>query len=309
MLLTQHLKLRQMSSNYKSTSAQFLTFLSSEKHYSPHTILGYERDLNGFYAFLEDNGLLQNWTSLRPSEVKKYVALMSRSGLAPTSISRTVSALRRFWQFLSERGHVTGTPWDGLVTPKKPQKLPTVLYPKEMVSFLSSIPRETEEDYRLSAICELLYATGMRVSELIDLSIKDLDFSGRQIRVMGKGKKERIVFFGETAETALKAYFSKQTQQISAPETPVFLNNRGGRLSVRSVQRFIHTQAQLMGYEHTITPHTFRHSFATGLYDAGVDLRVVQGLLGHESLSTTQIYTHLSKDHLKSVYYGAHPRA
>ena len=285
----------------------FLSFLTHRRRYSTHTISGYRRDLKNFLLFLEGKKWQNVWLSLTPAEARDYLALMNRSGLSPASVARSVSALKQFWQFVIQQGFMDYSPWEGVVLPKKGRSLPTVLYPQDMDRFLSSIDIETYQGKRLLAICELLYATGMRVSELIGLDLKDLDYEMRQIRVLGKGEKERLVFFGESASSAVKMYLFARGTDVA--HLPLFVNLREERLSVRSVQRMIRLQARLLGYENTVTPHTFRHSFATGLYDAGVDLRVLQQLLGHESLSTTQIYTHLSKDYLKEVYYGAHPRA
>ena len=291
---------------YETELADFISYLTHQKQYSLHTVTGYKRDIERFFNFLNDQEVVGDWGLVDTVIAKSYLSLLSRSDLAPPSILRSISALRQFWQFCKERDVLVYSPWEGLVIPKLKKTLPTVLYPAEMIEFLSSISTSSFLGKRLLAICELLYATGIRVSELTALKCSDIDFENRQIRILGKGNRERIVFFGEVAEKSLKNYL--KDRQISETDM-LFVNNRGGSLTDRSVQRFIHDQARLLGYEDHVTPHTFRHSFATGLYDAGVDLRIVQELLGHRSLSTTQIYTHLSKDHLKSAYASAHPRA
>jgi len=267
----------------------FLDYLHKERHYSKNTILAYQRDLAHLQRFLNR----QNITStITLAEARLFLRHLEEKGYSRRSTARKVSACKAFWKFRERFQDTTTNPWELISTPKQEKKLPQFMSNTEVKTLLDNmnIPRER-------AIFELLYAAGLRISEVVSLNLSDIDWDNGEIRVLGKGNKERIVLMGGPAKQALREYIRQHRQQT--PGKAIFLNKRGGRLTARSIQRIL----QQLG----ITPHQFRHSFATHLLNGGADLRVVQELLGHSSLSTTQIYTHVTKDRLQKVYEQAHP--
>lgn len=201
-------------------------------------------------------------------------------------------------------------PWEFIRLPKKEQLLPKVLFKRELHQFLDSLPTNSGEQIRLKAICELIYAAGLRISECLSSNLDDLNLADGEIRVLGKGQKIRVGYFGETAKHWLSRYIQDvRSKWVRSDRKSVFLNQRGGRLSARSVQRDLKQAATAAGLTVMPTPHSLRHSFATQLYNGGADLRSVQELLGHQHLTTTQIYTHISDEKLENTYFFAHPRA
>ncbi len=217
-----------------------------------------------------------------------------------------IASLRSLWEFLVATHDQTQNMWALLSTPKIEKTLPSFLFKEETSSLLSRLPNKTLLHLRNKAIMELLYGTGLRVSELVGLNIADIDFDSSEIRVTGKGQKTRIVIFGSFVNKTLSRYLASQKQK---PSHAVFINQRGERLTSRTIQRLVAQLRPLLTSPKVITPHTFRHSYATDLLNGGADLRSVQELLGHASLSTTQIYTHLSKERLQTTYQKSHPRA
>ncbi|WP_136805444.1 tyrosine recombinase XerC [Desulfosediminicola flagellatus] len=291
----------------------FVRWLEVEKGYSGHTISGYTRDLEEFTVFLGDSA---DVTTIDASRVRSFVVSLHGHNSAAT-VGRKLSALRTFFRYLQRRKIVNNDPLAGISGPKVGQSIPVFLTVDETFALLEE-PGETDT-FRLrdQAMLELLYSTGMRVSELVSRDIPDLDFNEEVLRVRGKGNKERIVPVGRPALEALTAWLPGRERLLvnraargkAAGTKALFLNNRGGRLTVRSVERFVRSYGERAGIIQIVTPHALRHSFATHMLEMGADLRSVQELLGHASLSTTQRYTHLTVDHLADVYDKAHPLA
>ncbi len=280
---------------------KYLTHLEIEKNYSPHTILNYRLDLAEFSKFFGDGAV----EGIEYSTLRRFLAEMREKNLKPRSVARKLSSLRSFFKYLQREKVIKNNPAALLLTPKLDKPLPHFLSEAEAQQIIEAPKSDKISDTRDRAIFEALYSTGIRVSELVGLDSDDVDFIGNIIRVMGKGKKERMVPIGDKALDAIKAYMDKRPQQAKA----VFLNKSGTRLSDRSVRNIINKYILREAMRQHVTPHMFRHSFATHLLNRGADLRAVQELLGHANLSTTQIYTHLTTDKLKSVYDKAHPRA
>lgn len=311
----------------------YLLYLQAERGASSHTLKNYSIDLYQFRMFLgagrssrsevavsdaeQGDTLLQE---IRPAEVdvlaiRGFVADLHRRGIARSSIARKLATLRSFFRYLCREGIVTANPAKLVSTPKLPKRLPAYLTVDEADRLLTSPVEQDPPGARDLAILELFYASGIRLSELTGLDVRDVDLREGLVRVRGKGSKERIVPVGSKAIAALRRYLDRRSELIQGskrgdPEsTALFLNCRGGRLSQRSVARIVLTRLNQSGVGPKITPHGLRHSFATHLLQAGADLRAIQELLGHARLSTTQRYTHVNLDHLMEVYDKAHPRA
>ena len=292
---------------------QFISWLLVEKGYSPHTADGYQRDI---LEFLQFAGPSLEPAAMTPATVQAFVgSLYHRS--ASASVARKLSALRTFFRFLKREQVLAADPLAGVVGPKLGQHIPAFLTVDEVFALLEA-PVVSDRYWRRDrAFLEMLYATGIRVSELVGINLEDVDLAGEMVRVRGKGNKERIVPFGRAAREGLEQYLPERQAlclarvQRGKPAEPnaYFLNGQGTRLSVRSVERLIQAYAHRAGIASTVTPHALRHSFATHLLEMGADLRTVQELLGHVSLSTTQKYTHINIDHLSRVYDQAHPQA
>lgn len=281
---------------------KFLSYLEVEKNYSAHTLLNYKLDLLEFAFFLGETPIERSdYTTLR-----RFLAQMRSKNLKPRSVARKLSSLRSFFKYLQREKIVSSNPASLLVTPKLDKPLPHFLSEQEAVQIIES-PKLIDKISQLrdKAIFETLYSTGIRVSELVGLDIDDVDFISNIIRVMGKGRKERLVPIGDKALEALQAYIDKRIQKGNI----LFLNKNSTRLTARSISNIINKYVLKEAMAQHVTPHMFRHSFATHLLNHGADLRSVQELLGHVNLSTTQIYTHLTTDKLKKVYDKAHPRA
>jgi integrase/recombinase XerC len=284
--------------------AAFLRYLALEKNASPHTLRSYRRDLEQFRAyFAEVSGAqgLRSLTELDARLVRGWLARLHARGLDPVSVGRKLAALRSWCRFLVRRGWLERSPALQVRAPRPGRKLVSFLPIDEAAALLDA----RDASARDRAILEVLYATGLRVSELVGLGLDDVDRGERTVRVLGKGNKERIVPFGGKAAAALEAYL---TVRGPAPG-PVFLNARRGGLSARSVHALVRRRARAAGLSRRVSPHTLRHTFATHLLDAGADLRMIQELLGHSRLSTTQRYTHVAAEQLMRVYDRAHPRA
>jgi tyrosine recombinase XerC len=283
---------------------KFASHLRTERNYSPHTIKNYQRDLKFLIGFLKDK-------KIDRSAAREYLLALEKKRYSRRSIARKLSSARSFFRFLLREKFVDQNPFKNLLTPKLPKKLPNFLYPDELKSLLEAPDLKSPMGLRDRAILEVIYGTGLRVAEIIRMNINDVDFDEKEIKVLGKGSKERIVLFGSHAASSLREYMKEgRPHLLSSKKTPaLFINRRGGRLTVRSVERMIVFYAKKAGIVKKVTPHTLRHSFATHLLSGGADLRMVQELLGHVSLSTTQVYTHITKERLKEVYDSAHPRA
>jgi integrase/recombinase XerC len=280
----------------------FLGYLEVEKHASPHTLKSYRTDLEDFRRFLGATGL-DGVETVDARGVRAFLAALHTRGLDPTSIARKLAALRSWFRFLVRRGVRDGNPAREIRAPRLPRKLVSFLPIDETVALMDTRPPGGSA--RDAAILELLYASGLRVSELVGLDLRDVDLTEMTVRVLGKGRKERIVPFGEAAARALRDHLIGRGAAAGA----VFLNRRGGRLTVRSVHTNVRRQARAAGIGRRVSPHTLRHTFATHLLDSGADLRMIQELLGHSRLSTTQRYTHVGSDQLMRIYDAAHPRA
>ncbi|MFC1477854.1 site-specific tyrosine recombinase/integron integrase [Candidatus Margulisiibacteriota bacterium] len=275
---------------WKQEVQAFLDYLHKERNFSANTVLAYQRDLSHLQTFLSEKKLSDNVTV---TEARLFLRHLEEKKYSRRSVARKVSACKSFWKFRQRFYNAGSTnPWEYISTPKLDKKLPKFMSSLEVSNLLDAM-----KDPRERAIFELLYASGLRIGEIVGLNLSDIDMNAGELRVTGKGNKERIVLIGTPAKQALSIYISDHRKK--AKSKAVFLNNRGGRLTARSIQRTL----QKMG----INPHQFRHTFATHLLDGGADLRVVQELLGHSSLSTTQIYTHVTKDRLQKVYDQAHP--
>src|SRR5262245_39337677 len=284
--------------------AAFLRYLAVERGAAAHTVRGYRSDLLDCVAFLERRRL----GALPDADarvVRGYLADLHARGLARTSIARRLASLRSFFRFLVRRGRAKVNPAREVRTPRLPGRLPTHLPIDQSDALFRQPFADDEAGRRDRAILEMLYASGVRVAELSGLDVDDVDLREGGVRVLGKGKKERIVPLGTKAIEAVRAYLERREGSRGA----LFRNPRGGRLTVRSLHRIVRARARTAGLPGRVTPHTLRHTFATHLLDAGADLRLIQELLGHARLSTTQRYTHVSADRLAKVYDAAHPRA
>ncbi|MBL4903142.1 tyrosine recombinase XerC [Desulfocapsa sp. AH-315-G09] len=297
----------------KSFTDLFLRWLEFEKGYSDHTVSGYGLDLAEFMASLPE-GLAVG--EIEAIHVRRYVVSLHGHNSAAT-VGRKLSALRSFFKFLLREKHIGQDPVTGISGPKVGRYLPAFLTVDEVFSLLDTPNTKDRFMLRDVAILELLYSTGMRVAELVSRDILNLDFATEMLRVRGKGKKERLVPVGRPALAAIHNWLPMREQLIAdrarrgreVEKHALFLNVRGGRLTSRSVERMVKFYGERAGIPQIVTPHALRHSFATHLLEMGADLRSVQELLGHASLSTTQRYTHLTLDHLTEVYDKAHPNA
>ncbi len=290
----------------------WLKHLIYEKNASPHTCICYGGDVDEFIRFLRSEELSRREEGLPPLKVdhlfiRSFLDALYRKGNQKVTVARKLYSLRSFFNFLCRQGLWDENPASLVSTPKLPRKLPSFLTVEQTFRLLETPFPDTVLGRRDKAILELLYATGIRVSELVSIDMQDVDFSTRTLRAKGKGRKERLIPFGSKAARALEDYLPGRAK--IAREGALFLNYRGLRIDPRSIRRIVDkyiTQASLQLH---ISPHSLRHSFATHLLNAGADLRSVQELLGHSSLSTTQKYTHLTTEHLKEVYRKSHPRA
>jgi len=286
---------------------QFLHYLATERQLSPHTLDNYSRDLLKLLSFTEEHNL-PNWSDVDVSHIRQYVAQLHRQGLAGSSIQRTLSAIRSFYNYLSREALVEQNPAAAVQAPKSPRKLPATL-DVDQIGVLLDVPVTDNLSARDAAMMELMYSSGLRVSELAALDLASLDLSEASLRVIGKGRKEREVPIGRKAIEAIDRWLDRRHELASYDEQALFVSQRGGRLTVRSVQQRMDYWGKRLGVNGKVHPHRLRHSFASHMLESSGDLRAVQELLGHEDISTTQIYTHLDFQHLMKVYEGAHPRA
>lgn len=295
---------------------RYINYLEAEKNASPYTVRNYTSDLlgskniKGFFAFLTERGI----KSLDKADrhiLRDYLSYLVEQGLVKASIARRLSAIRSFYRYLVREEMISVSPVANTSSPKLDRRLPEFLTTQEITRLLEAPDSSTPQGQRDRAFLELLYASGLRVSELVSLNLEQVNLNTLEIRVVGKGSKERIVLMGEPAARALIAYLNDGRHRLlgDRKSNAVFLNRYGGRLTERSVQSLLQEYAGIAGIGKRVHPHMLRHTFATHLLDGGADLRVVQELLGHASLSTTQVYTHVSKSQAKKVYLSAHPMA
>lgn len=283
--------------------SDFLSYLEVEANYSKNTINSYENDLNKFEEYYKSKDLLK----ITSKDIEKYIQTLS--DLAPTTVSHNISSLKTFYSYFLKQGRISNNPTDGIKSPKLGIHLPTYLTIDE-VNKLLDIEVTDAFSSRNKAILELMYATGLRISEVISLEFKNIDYDECIIRVMGKGSKERIVPVNDYAIKYLKEYINNYRPELVKNEINnyIFLNNHGRMLTRQGIFKMIKNYAALKNIKKTIGPHTLRHTFATHLLENGADLRVIQELLGHSDISTTQIYTHLTKEALHNEYKKYFPR-
>ncbi len=297
---------------------RFLDTLEAEQNASVHTRAAYRRDLEAFRAFLQREGV-DGWAAVTTALARRYLAALHRR-YARATIARHLSALRSFYRYLRREGRVEASPLRLVAGPRRHRRLPGALTHDAIALLLAAPPLDSPAGVRDRAILELLYAGGLRVSELVGLKVGQI--GDDEVRVRGKGRKDRLVLIGTQAVAALRRYLAEARPHLAkgrgqgrGPDRDqgqteaLFRNTRGGPLTVRAVQLIVDRWVRAAALQQRVSPHVLRHTFATHLLDGGADLRVVQELLGHASLSTTQIYTHVSRDHLKRVYAQAHPRA
>jgi len=301
-------------SPYFEAVDRFLAYQRDQRRASPETLRAYESDLTQFGKFLAGQGAsgrAPGPEGIDSLAVRGFVARLHHDGLDKSSIARKLSAVRSFLKRAVRDGRIEANPAASVRAPRVPRKLPRDLSVDEVFALLDRIQGRDPCSLRDRAILEFLYATGLRVGELVSLDLEDLDLQGQLVRVVGKGGKERIVPFGSKAQGAVASWLSEARLLRGRGGDPgaVFLNLRGGRLTDRSVRRILDRRLREAAVEARVSPHALRHSFATHLLGAGADLRAIQELLGHSSLSTTQRYTHVSMDALLEVYDRAHPRA
>jgi len=288
--------------------AAFLLHLDRERNASPHTQRAYANDLHQFREHLRE----ELGCEARPKDVdhlliRSFLARLHRQGLKKVSAARKLASLRTFFRFLCRQGALERNPAQPLLSPRLERRIPTPLEEAEVVSLLD-VPGDGLASLRARAILELLYATGLRCAELVSLDVPAVDLAGRTLRVVGKGRKERIVLFGGPARAALQAYLGARAGQRPRSEA-LFLNARGGRLTDRSVRTLVAHRVRALALKTKVSPHSLRHSFATHLLRHGADLRAIQELLGHSSLSTTQRYTHVDTRQILDIYRSTHPRS
>lgn len=291
----------------------FITYLKVEKHYTENTIINYKSDLAEFCIFLKKEGISQ-FASVNYADVRLFLTELHERGFARNTVTRMISSLRSFYRFLIVEKKVDRNPFQSTALPKKEHRLPNFLYEEEVAALFRVLDVSTPLGQRNQAILELLYATGIRVSECVSLDVHDLDFSLEHVLVSGKGNRERYIPIGSFAIDALKTYIQDGRMRLlsknkSNEAEALFLNYKGTRLSSRSVRTIIKQIVDKASLHKNISPHVLRHTFATHLLNAGADLRSVQELLGHAQLSSTQIYTHVTKETLRDVYNTYHPRA
>lgn len=279
----------------------YAKYLSLEKNYSIHTVDNYSRDIRQFLVFTQDV------IDVQENKIREFLEFLNKKKYDKTSIIRKIIAVRNFYKYLVKAKKTPKNPFLYILTPKDDKKLPNFLTEQETAALLDAAGEGSFLALRDKTILELLYSTGIRVHEITTLDTSDVDFVNEEIKVLGKGAKERIVPTGGQAVTSLRKYMKELKKII--PAGALFINNNKGRLTTRGIEMMIKKYAVKAGIEKKVTPHTLRHSFATHLLDRGADLRSVQELLGHANLSTTQIYTHLSINKLKREYDKAHPHS
>lgn len=290
---------------------QFLRYLDVERNASDLTIKSYREDLIDMADFITDQGRTTRLPrDIAPNDLRSYVTALHEAGYAKSSISRKLASLRSFFKFAQRQQMVDNNPAKPLRNPRGTRKLPHFLTNEEILSLLNAPNKESEMGRRDLAILEVTYSAGLRVSELVGMNDRDIDFTDGTIRIRGKGRKERIGQLGSHAKKALLEYFQMRRPAPNGTKEPAtFRNKFGGRLTSRSVARMLEKYIKERGLDTRTSPHTLRHSFATHLLNGGADIRSVQELLGHKSLVTTQIYTHVSTANIKAAYDKAHPRA
>lgn len=301
-----------LNSSSKHDLDDFRTYILVEKNFSQHTAKAYCSDVLDFLLWIGDSGV----ADVNFSKVREYLHFIQKFNYKKNTIARKIASLRTFYKFLYRERKVESNPAMNLNAPKRPKTLPKFLTEPEVEQILNNIKIETPAGFRNKAILELLWASGMRISELSGLNFEDLNLENNEIRVFGKGAKERIILVTDRAKSFLERYIKTARPLIAKgykvdedEGSPVFINKTGFRLQAKTIRNVINEVVDTIQLPKHVTPHVFRHSFATHMIENGADLRIVQELLGHASISNTQIYTHVSSRHLKDVYDETHPRA
>ncbi len=297
-----------MSENIALIIEQFLLYLKKEKNFSDHTVIAYRRDLNQFVNFLQERKIsLSLEDALKKSNLRAFTFKLSNDGLKARSVARKIAALKSLSKYCLKKKYIRINPTKVIATPKLDKPLPVFLTQNQVREL--NVPENGDEiEYRNHAILEFFYGSGIRLSELQGLNIGSVNKSQEMVRVLGKGRKERIVPLTTVAIEVMNRYLQLRKKALS-PDSPLFINKRGERLSARHLERIVQQKLSLVSNQKKKSPHVLRHSFATHLMDEGADIRAVKELLGHASLATTQVYTHISKEHLLKIYKQAHPRA
>jgi tyrosine recombinase XerC len=290
----------------------FLRYLNAERNYSSHTITSYRIDLEAFIDFLGSRGVVDA-CGINKKDVRGFLAYLSRRELGTKSVARKLSAVKAFFRYLNRKGVMNANPASMIRTPRYDKKVPVFMTQSQMLNAFDFIDVSTPKGIRDRCIVELFYSTGMRLSELVGLNVADFSVRQRTVSVMGKGAKQRILPVGQAAAAWMEKYMAVRSsvcdRRTEADTRALFVAHNGKRITVLSVQRMVRRVLSHVSDAAKLSPHILRHTFATHLLDNGADLRAVKELLGHENLSTTQIYTHVTVERLKSVYDKAHPRA
>ncbi len=288
---------------------KFIEELSFEKNYSNLTTEGYLKDLDLFLEFLNDNNI-REYSCIEYGDIRLYINFLHESKYNNKTISRQTSSLRSFFKYLKNNNIIKNNPMLLISNPKLDKKLPKYLNFSDIEKLLCAYDVNNYIGIRNSLILEFLYSTGIRVGEIVDIKLLDLSISNKSIKIVGKGNKERIVYFGSRCMELLNLYFKKSYSKLNINNLDyLFLSKTGKKISDREIRKIVDDASEIAGIEMKISPHVLRHTFATHMIHEGADLRSVQELLGHENLSTTQIYTHLTNEKIRNIYLNAHPRA
>ncbi len=300
----------------KEAVENFLTYLAVEKGYSENTIVAYRNDLYQLAEFIEgeavESGIIPPWAGFDRQSMLRYLLSLKERGYVATTQARKVAAVKSFFDFMVAEGTMKTSPAEGVTSPKTGKSLPKPISISQARSLIEQPSKlSTPDAKRDKAMLQLLYASGMRVSELVSLNLPDVDIRGGYVRCFGKGHKERLIPIHEQAASAIEDYINEARPQLvhNGDDTALFLNQRGERLTRQGLWQILKAYAKEAGLEAQVTPHTLRHSFATHMLSGGADLRSVQQLLGHANISTTQVYTHLTSEHVRRTYEKSHPRA
>lgn len=293
----------------KKNVLDFLEVLQFEKKYSSNTVLNYRDDLDDFVTFLEEHKY-RAFKEVDYQVIRKYLNYLYEKKYTNKTISRHISSLRSFFKYLLKKKIINNNPMTLISNPKIEKKLPKFVPYHELEQILNVFDTNTSLDYRNSLILELLYSTGIRVGELVNIKIKDIELNKKEIRILGKGNKERIVLFGSRCSKLLEQYLNTFYKEYNSKNSDyLLLGVRGNKINDREVRKVVDEAVKRAGVKLNVSPHVLRHTFATHMLNEGADLKSVQQLLGHESLSTTTIYTHVSNERLRNVYLHTHPRA
>jgi len=290
--------------NQSRNLIDYLEYLQHLKRFSPHTVKAYKQDIQQFLDYFQEGKL-----NVDKENIRDFISVIFVKSKKKTTVARKIYAVKSFYTYLLQKGKISKNPFDAIGTPKVDKILPEILTEREMLEFLDRLPEDTFLHLRNKAIFEFLYATGLRISELTGLKLVDINFEEELVRVMGKGKKERIVPFHDHAKKILLNYLAEARKQFKTSIEYIFLNARGKRITDRAVEMILqNTYREQMQSNKHVYPHLFRHSFATHLLQRGANLRIIQELLGHSNLATTEKYTNLNYEDLLNVYKKFHPR-